>query len=467
MLAAIAPGIADLKDGHRRGWVPFALLLASAGLLLTVSGRGRAVLTETVDLVALVLAAGLLSLSMLTSVVLRTPGSGRNRISRTTGCAAGLVLAALPVTTSYWLLEPQIRLLDASFVTTQNTTGGGNLIEVPDHTLDGSDLLLTEWQEKVTTATPGGRLNVLLLGGDAGPGRWSLRTDSINLVSIDTTSGDTAMIGIPRNLYGAPMPAGFEKEFPRGFNNLINAVYTWGAANPDKVEKNLGETPEPGATLISAVVSELTGQHVDAFVLVDMQGFIEMVDALGGVDVYVPKDLPAPGNVPGGKHPVTDMKKGWRQMDGTDALSFSRSRSGDSDYWRMGRQRCMLASLAAQNTKVEILANWRDLSEAIRDNVVTNLAPNRLLELIDAANGLAGNSRSLSLTPPLISSTKWELETIHQLVRETIRPVDAPTVAELPVDGDDAMSGSRTSTQSPETTDAPAQDLTEECRVRR
>ena len=73
------------------------------------------------------------------------------------------------------------------------------------------------------------RTGVLLLGGDAGPGRWSLRTDSMILVSIEPVTGDTAMISIPRNLSRMPFPPGtpLAEQFPDGFTDLANAVYTY------------------------------------------------------------------------------------------------------------------------------------------------------------------------------------------------------------------------------------------------
>lgn len=425
-------------------------------------------LTDQRDLLVVVGAACLLSVAMLAGALIRSFNSGRRLGGRLVGGVLAGIVALLPATGAYWFIEPQVRLLDEVFVDGDAPVRPMPLVDVPETSIGPVDVSsLASWRDRIEKAPVEGRTNVLLLGGDAGPGRWSLRTDSINLVSIDPLSGDVAIIGLPRNLYGAPMPTGFEEKFPNGFNDLLNAVYTWGTANPEQVEQIIGRSDEPGALLISKVVEELTGERVDAFVLVDMQGFIEVVDALGGVTVYVPKDLTAPGNVPGGKHPVSDMKEGWNHMDGTDALSYSRARSDDSDYWRMGRQRCLLANLAAQNPPQQVLTGWRDFSQAIRENVTTNLDPTRLLELVESARSLGGDSRSLALVPPTVPSRNWDLQTIHRLVRDTIYPGGVDGSVEDITETGDAPDGSpiAPTTKEPVATPRAAKQLDEECKI--
>jgi LCP family protein required for cell wall assembly len=273
-------------------------------------------------------------------------------------------------------------------------------------------------------------VNVLLLGGDAGPGRWGLRTDAMHVVSVDLDTGDLAVVSVPRNLYGAPLPPALRDRFPRGFTNLANAVYGWGESHPDLVNQAVGKTDAPGASLTAAMVAELTGMRIDAWVLADMQGFLELVDAFGGVDVYVPKRVPAAGNVPGGKHPVRDFRVGWHRMDGTDALSYARSRKADSDYQRMTRQRCVLASLVAQTDPTTLAWRWPQIASVLTRSLRTNLTP----ELLDALKGLAGvdtsQARTLSLNPPLVPTSRWDAASVRALVASTVTPpasTSAPT----------------------------------------
>lgn len=266
------------------------------------------------------------------------------------------------------------------------------------------------------------RLNILLLGGDAGPGRWNLRTDSMNLVSIDTKTGDAAIIGVPRNFLHAPLPPGpLRKIYPRGFDDLLNALFVWGDKHSKVVKKALGDTDVPGATLVTASLAELLGVRIDAWVLVDMAGFIDVIDAVGGLDVYVPKRVPAPGNVPAGKHGLPKYyTKGWHKMDGTDALAFARTRHADSDYYRMARQRCLLASLAAQKGASGVAKHWPSLSKVIAKRIRTNLTSSQLKRLLKVASQGIEHSRSVALTPPLVKSGKWNAATVRQIVADTI-----------------------------------------------
>ena len=287
------------------------------------------------------------------------------------------------------------------------------------------------------------RVNILLLGGDAGPGRWNLRTDSMNLVSIDTKTGDAAIIGIPRNLKNAPMPRGdLRKAFPNGFDDLMNAMFVWGDRNAKKVKAALGDTDVPGASLVAASAAELLGVRIDAWILVDMAGFIDVIDSLGGLDVYVPKKVPAPGNVPAGKHRLQKYyTKGWHRMDGTDALGFARSRKADSDYFRMARQRCLLASIAAQKGAGALATHWPDLSKVIAKRLRTNLTSSLLKDLLKLAGVGVREARSVALTPPLVPGVGWDAKVVREVVASAItnegkyapEPVDTATVTTKPI----------------------------------
>ena len=105
----------------------------------------------------------------------------------------------------------------------------------------------------------------------------------------------------------------------------------------------------PGAVAIAQGIGYSLDVTIDDYVLIDMQGFLEVIDALGGVTVDVRKAVPTPGNPPGAKHPVPPViEAGVQHMDGTLALAYVRSRKADTDYHRARRQRDVLAALARQ-----------------------------------------------------------------------------------------------------------------------
>ena len=144
------------------------------------------------------------------------------------------------------------------------------------------------------------RVNVLLLGGDGGEGRDGVRTDTVIVASIATATGETTLFSLPRNLEDLPFPADspLAEVYPDGFDagseseSLLNAVYRNGpAAYPDV----LGPTADPGADFLKLGVGEALGLDLDYFVLVNLDGFSRLVDALGGITVNVNYWVPVNG----------------------------------------------------------------------------------------------------------------------------------------------------------------------------
>lgn len=405
-----------------------------AGLLAASNGRAGVFDPKTGRLV--ILAGCLLSTGLTAAAwrrwLWRTTGKGFLRpVSATLG-------ALLPALSSIYVALPQVRATEKVFVS------------APPATPAAAD------------RNPSGRVNVLLLGGDAGEGRWGLRTDSINVVSVDLKTRAAVIIGVPRNLYNAPMPAGpLTARFPKGFPGLINAQYTWAMGHTDAVIEALGPTEDPGASLVAASVAEFTGLRLDGWVLTDLKGFIDIVDVLGGVEIHVSRRISLPGNVGGAKHATRGhLDAGWHHLDGTDALSYSRSRHDDSDYARMRRQRCVLVNLAAQHLDARLLTRWSALAGAISGSVRTNLSAELLNDLVTAASRGLGEVRTLSLAPPTVPNHGWDLDEVRNLVGNTISgkqptPSSPSRGAKLPAEPSD----------SAPVLSAGAQD--EECLVRR
>jgi anionic cell wall polymer biosynthesis LytR-Cps2A-Psr (LCP) family protein len=100
------------------------------------------------------------------------------------------------------------------------------------------------------------------------------------------------MISVPRNLTLLPFPPGtpLAEQFPRGFTDLANAVYPYVHSRPALA----GGGADAGAQAIKLGIAQLLGVPIQYYVLADMGGFINVVDALGGIDVTVrPADLSA------------------------------------------------------------------------------------------------------------------------------------------------------------------------------
>jgi LCP family protein required for cell wall assembly len=268
------------------------------------------------------------------------------------------------------------------------------------------------------------RVNVLLLGGDAGPGRYSLRTDTMVVVSINPVTGDTAMMSIPRNLWGLPFPPGtiLAEKYPKGFPGLANAVYPTVAGHPD----DYGGGDDVAAQAVKQGIAQFLGIPIHYYVLVDMLGFVRVVDALGGIDIYLPQRIHTARSPTVQLHPVPKyFEAGQHHFDGTETLAYARTRYSDSDYGRMGRQRCVLGAIAAAATPTALATGLTDLVSAFGDAVRTDIPRSRLGEmaqLVDryvAAGGFK-EVRTLHLAPPNIPEAQWDPVVVRTLVSDLL-----------------------------------------------
>lgn len=260
---------------------------------------------------------------------------------------------------------------------------------------------------------------VLLIGGDEGPGRWAMRTDSMILVIIHRDSGRVAMVSVPRNLnrlrFDPASPMG--QQFPKGFDGLTNAIYPYVYSNPDMAAQYARGELQPEAVALASGLSYSFDMTIDDYVLVNMQGFLELVDVLGGVTVNLDKRIPMPGNVPGAKHDYPPyIGPGEVEMDGTVALGFVRSRSADSDYGRMGRQRQLLAALAGQTSGIDALRKFPDLAQVMRWTVRTSLNTDEFSFLVRRLQDGAAVKESVSLAPPFVDPGSPKFDDIATLI---------------------------------------------------
>jgi polyisoprenyl-teichoic acid--peptidoglycan teichoic acid transferase len=256
-------------------------------------------------------------------------------------------------------------------------------------TMPPGDPIVTPWEipnepsttTSTTTTIPLGaeRVTFLLLGGDAGPGRSGLRTDSMMVATIDTVSGDAAIFGLPRNMAGFKFSDG--TDFPGLGQGILNEVYMWGRKNPERFPG-----PDPGIAAISDVAQTLLGLPIDHYVLVDMIGFARLVDVIGGVDIEVNNAMAAPlYDRSTGGHETIQFAPGRQHMDGDTALAYSRSRTDSNDYKRMARQRCVISAVADQAGPLTLMTRLPALLDVLETSVSTDIPINDLPYLINLA----------------------------------------------------------------------------------
>ncbi|MEV0796602.1 LCP family protein [Kribbella sp. NPDC050281] len=274
-----------------------------------------------------------------------------------------------------------------------------------------------------------GRYNVLLLGGDSGADRIGTRPDSITLASIDADTGRTVLIGLPRNLAKVPFPAGtaMAKQFPDGFqwNNcgaecLINAIYTYASNHKDLFPGD----PNPGVTATRQAVQAVTGLKVNYFVLIDLAGFRNLLDAVGGITLDIGKRVP----IGGGSSPIKGYIEAGkdRHLDGYHALWFARSRAESSDYERMARQKCVMSAMLNQLSPQTVLTKFQGIAKASKQVVQTDIPAGELGTFTDLAlDAKKLPVSSFSAVPPLIHTGDPDFELIRTKVAEAIGKSEA------------------------------------------
>jgi LCP family protein required for cell wall assembly len=261
---------------------------------------------------------------------------------------------------------------------------------------------------------------ILLIGGDAGYGRSGLRSDTMVAVSIQANTGRAAVFSIPRNLERVPLvgpAAAVHPEFP----DILNALYRYAHSRPELFPGG----PDPGATALKQTVSNLLGIQVRYHVLVDLRGFVEVVDALGGLRMVAPdsvNDLTSPA-YPG--EPWTDIEVAGGQevkLDGRHALAYARSRSASSDYTRMLRQRCILAAMAGRIDSMRTVRSVSRLAGAAKEFVSTDIPRKRLPDLVRLLRGIDPfRTMAVSFTPPEFSVVSPDVGQYRATVKRILR----------------------------------------------
>lgn len=264
-----------------------------------------------------------------------------------------------------------------------------------------------------------GRFDLLLLGSDAGPYRWSRRMDVMLLVEIDVATGKVAMIGLPRNLQNTPFPPGRARDAVACgcFTDLLNALYVEATfRHPDRWP---GSGAVEGIGAVRATVSELTKRPVDAVLVADLWGVIKVVDAMGGIDINVPTALydpqypdPVLGRI------ALSIPAGKQHFDGRLALAYARSRHSSSDYARMARQQTLLLAIR-NDIGADTILRAPALFKAAKGFAWTDLPRDSLPNLVNLFSSAANSSvQSLRIVPPKYPS--WLTSSVITKIRNNI-----------------------------------------------
>lgn len=273
------------------------------------------------------------------------------------------------------------------------------------------------WQER-------GRLSILLAGSDAAYNRAGARTDVMMVASINLETGQVALFGIPRNLGDVPLSDDVAEIM--GFD-VYTGMLKWLYGEAQDYPELAPQGQDPGLMAVKGAAEGLLGIPVDYYAMVDMQGFIEVVDLMGGleIDVAQREQVLLMSPIEGEGWQQYDIQPGEQTLSGHEALAYARSRTGTSDYDRMRRQRCIVASAIDQSELTTLLRIFPDLTDAIRENVLTDIPLDILPDLVMLRDEIRMDELlAIGFTPPDYylgpSSRGFNLPAVDR-IRETVQ----------------------------------------------
>jgi LCP family protein required for cell wall assembly len=410
LLTLVAPGAAQVAAGNRR--VGVVALRVWAGVLGSVAivglswlvARGAVLAVFTQPMVLSLLGVLLLLLGLAWPVLVVDAW----RLG---------VDPHMPTTARRWVA---VLMVAGVLATSLPVLGAGRRV------LAAGDLIGSVFGSGRASAAAHGRYNVLLLGGDAGDNRIGLRPDSVTLASIDADTGRTVLFSLPRNLENVPFPHGTPaaKANPEGWSCgdecLLNAIYQYGTQH----RSLFPGARDPGAEAMKQAVQGVTGLSVNYYVLIDLQGFRQLVDAVGGIRVTVNRQVP----IGGGTSPVFgEIKPGTQRLDGFRALWYARSRHGSSDYERMARQRCVMNAMLGQLEPSSVLRRFQKIAEAGKQVVSTDIPAGELSTFLTLATRARGQKvTSVQFVPPLVAPAHPDFGVVRARVRSAIAAAERP-----------------------------------------
>lgn len=453
-LSALLPGLGHLRAGRRRtGYVLLGLFAASilAALLfgLTRNESNLAALATTGTLLRIAVGAAVLALLWFGLVLSSYVSLGPNRLNQRGQLISGGLVGLLCVA----VMAPFAVVANAALTTRSaaqsifRSTGDPALANPETDPWNGKD-----------------RVNFLLIGSDAAGNRTGVRTDSMNVASISVRTGDTVMFSLPRNLQHVRFPADspLAKQFPHGFmaelpnGGLLNEVWQYANEHPEV----MGGRHRGPRALMDAIGHTLN-LKIDYYAMINMYGFAELVDAIGGLQIRVDQDVRF-GGVFG---TAGTIKAGYRRLSGEEALWYGRSRVGADDFARMGRQRCVIGAFSKQVTPDVILSKFNRIAAAAKRMAETNMPEELLPALTDLTLKVKGaRITSLQFVPPAFWPGAADWAKIRQAAARAVKESSGPSrrqlAAESPVTpaGAAAPTVSARSAQSPSRTPTRAAD---------
>ena len=205
--------------------------------------------------------------------------------------------------------------------------------------------------EEQKAAFASGKITVLMMGSDRREGEEQSRSDTLMVAFVDLDQKQIRLLSMPRDTY-VTIPT-------TGEQTKINHSYAYG-----------------GVDLVKQTLESNFGIKCDYYMDVDFQGFIDVIDALGGITLDVPRDMYYPDE-------GIDLTAGVQDLDGSKALQFCRFRSdGQGDLGRIDRQQAFLVAMKEKMFSAGTLLKIPDICSAVMDNMLTDFTGTQILQIL-------------------------------------------------------------------------------------
>ena len=209
--------------------------------------------------------------------------------------------------------------------------------------------------------------NIVVMGVDERDGDTG-RSDTLFVVMMDPKSNNVSLLSIPRDTMVKIPGRGWDK---------INHAFAFG-----------------GHKLTEQTVEEFLGIQINNYVVIDFRGFKDLVDAIGGIDIDVEKDMYYEDPY---DNLVIDLQKGRQHLDGKTAIQYVRYRDEEGDIGRIKRQQHFMAAIYEKVTSSQIITKMPGLVKELLSMVKTDMPLTDMAKVARAMNTTMKEQKGLNM----------------------------------------------------------------------
>jgi len=277
-------------------------------------------------------------------------------------------------------------------------------------------------RSQLASAPSGHPVNIMIVGSDGAPVRQGARSDTLMVVRLDPQTGSISMLSVPRDLLVT---------IPGYGPNKINAAYSFG-----------------GAKLSLEVTKQLLGIPINDFIVLNFDGFKQVVNKLGGA--YLMIDHRYYNNTAVTDYASIDIQPGYQLLNGANTLSWVRYRHDQNgDFTRIVRQQIFLREMKreiAGSARISSLPRFLSVMDIISHNMVSDISSlSKLYDLLTLAlqlntthiyqTHIAGSTPTINGVDYVTATQQQVATAVHQFLypkQAPAQPVAKPAVSQLP-----------------------------------